>query len=91
MTHYGTTPETTGPHHDGSRSLARESRYGQTVTAVLSILALAAAGYLGDLNLSTLPGWASAAAAVAVSTAIGTLTAYATRNRSQALRITRKR
>lgn len=91
MTDYASTPETAGPAHNGTRSLARESKYGQTVTAVLSILALGAAGYLGDLDLSTLPGWLTGAAAVAVSTLAGTLTAYATRNRPRAMRVTRKR
>lgn len=70
-----------GPAGDGSRALARESKYGQAVTSILSILALGAAGWLADLDLSTVPGWATGAAAVAVSTAVGTLTAWATRNR----------
>ena len=91
MTEYAATPETAGPNHDGSHSLARESKLGQTVTGVLSILALGAAGWLGDLDLSTLPGWAVATATVAVSTAVGTLTAWATKNRPRALQVYRKR
>lgn len=91
MTTYGTEPTTAGPARDGSRSLARESRYGQAVTAILSILALGAAGWLGNLDLSTVPGWAVGAATVAVSTAVGTLTAWATKNRPRALQLYRKR
>lgn len=91
MTTYSTEPTTAGPARDGSRSLARESRYGQAVTFALSVLALGAAGWLGNLDLSTVPGWATAAATVAVSTTVGTLTAWATKNRTRALRITRQR
>lgn len=72
---------TNGPNNNGSKSLARESKIGQTVTFVLTTLALGAAGYLGQLDLSTLPGWLTATAGAAVSTAIGVLTAWASRNR----------
>lgn len=90
MSTSSTDPTTAGPAHDGSRSLARESKVGQAVTGVLSILALGAAGWLKDLDLSTVPGWASAAATVAVATAVGTLSAWATRNRPRALQLYRK-
>lgn len=90
MSTYTTDPATAGPARDGSRSLARESKYGQAVTAILSILALGAAGWLGNLDLSTVPGWAVGAATVAVSTAAGTLTAWATKNRPRALQVYRR-
>jgi hypothetical protein len=76
-----TQPETAGPHRDGSRSLARESRYGLITTFVLTVAATGALGYLADLDLSTVPGWAAGAATYAVTTVIGLLTAYVTRNR----------
>jgi tetrahydromethanopterin S-methyltransferase subunit C len=50
------------------------------VQFVLSVLATGAIGYLGTLNVSTVPGWATAAVTLAVSTAIGYLTAYKTKN-----------
>lgn len=84
-------PSTAGPARDGSRSLARESRIGQVMTTALSILALGLAGWLIELDLSTLPGWAVAAASVAASSAAGTLTSWATRNRVRAIRITELR
>lgn len=87
MADYSTTPETAGPARDGSKSLARESKYGQAVTALLSILALGLAGWLGDLDVSTLPGWLIGAATVAASTFAGILTAWATRNRPRALQL----
>lgn len=76
-------PEQAGPNGDGSKSLARESKYGQAVTFVATIGALALASGLSDLDLSTLPGWAKAAAATAIGTAVGLLTAYGTRNRTK--------
>lgn len=71
-----------GPHQDGSKSLARESKIGQTVNFVLTTLALGAAGYLGQLDLSTLPGWLVAVATSAAATGVALLTAYATKNRA---------
>ena len=91
MTDYATTPETSGPAHDGSRSLARESRYGLTVTTLATILALAGADYLGTLDPSgVLPTWANGAVSLALGVAAGTLTAWATRNRPRALQLYRK-
>jgi hypothetical protein len=74
-------PQTAGPNRDGSKSLARESRYGQATTFVLSVAATGALGWLANLDLSTVPGWAAGAAALAVSGVVGTLTAYVTKNR----------
>lgn len=73
--------ETAGPNGDGSQTLARESKWGQGVAFVLSTLALGAAGYIGSLDLGSLPGWAVATATVAVAQAVGLLTAWATKNK----------
>ena len=66
---------------DGSGSVARESKFALLTQFALSVLATGAIGWLGTLNLSTLPGWATAAATLAVSTAVGFLTAYVTKNK----------
>jgi tetrahydromethanopterin S-methyltransferase subunit C len=65
---------------DAGNGIKRESKYGLAVQFVLSVLATGAIGYLGTLNVSTVPGWATAAVTLAVSTAIGYLTAYKTKN-----------
>lgn len=65
---------------DAGSGVKRESKYGLLVQFVLSVGATAAIGYLGNLDLSTLPGWLSGAGVLAVSTAIGFLTAYKTKN-----------
>lgn len=74
-----TPPLPTDPADTGA-GLKKESKYGLAVQFALSILATAAIGYLGHLNLSTLPGWLTGAATLAVSTLIGYLTAYKTKN-----------
>jgi hypothetical protein len=77
-----TNPATTaGPNNDGSKSLAKESKVGVVTTLVLSALATGAIGYLGNLDLSTLPGWATATATTAVASVIGLLSAYVKKNR----------
>jgi hypothetical protein len=72
---------TAGPNHDGSKSLASESKVGVLTTLVLTSLATGAIGYLGNLDLSTLPGWAVATVTTAVASGIGLLSAYVKRNR----------
>jgi hypothetical protein len=72
---------TAGPNGDGSKSLASESKVGVLVTFALTGLATGAIGYLGNLDLSTLPGWATSTATAAVASAIGLLSAYVKRNR----------
>ena len=72
---------TAGPNRDGSKSLASESKVGVVTTLVLTSLATGAIGYLGDLDLSTLPGWAVSTATAAVSSVVGLLAAYVKRNR----------
>lgn len=69
-----------GDPADAGNGLKKESKYGLAVQFVLSVLATAAIGWLGTLDLSTLPGWLTAAATMAVSTVVGYLVAYKTRN-----------
>jgi hypothetical protein len=45
---------------DAGNGLKKESKYGLAVQFVLSVLATGAIGYLGTLNVSTVPGWATA-------------------------------
>lgn len=72
---------TNGPKGDGSSSLAKESKVGQATTFVVTVLATAALGYAGQLDLSTLPGWAAGAGVYALSTVTGLLAAYVKKNR----------
>jgi hypothetical protein len=65
---------------DGSNSVARESKFGLLTSTVLGIVATGAIGYLGTLNVSSLPGWAAEAGTLAITTAIGFLVAYKTKN-----------
>lgn len=65
---------------DAGNGVKPESRNALLTQFALSVAATAAIGYLGTLNLSTLPGWLTGAATLAVSTAIGFLTAYKTKN-----------
>lgn len=83
MSDYSTgSPETSGPKGDGSGSLARESKLGQAVNFVTTAAALGLAGWLANLKLDTVPGWALGVVTAAVGTAVGLLTAYATKNRT---------
>ncbi len=61
---------------DGSNQLSRPSKLGILTSAITVALAQSGIAWLGTLNLSTVPGWAAGIATVAVSTAIGLLTAY---------------
>lgn len=70
-----------GESRDGSKSLAKESKVGIFVTLALTALAQGAIGYLGDLDLSTLPGWAVGTATAAAAAVVGLLTAYVKKNR----------
>lgn len=65
---------------DAGNGVKRESRIGIAVQLGLSLAATAAIGWLGTLNLSTLPGWLAGAATLAVSAVVGYLTAYKTKN-----------
>lgn len=70
-----------GPNRDGSKSLAKESKVGLATSFVLAVAATAALGALGNLDLSTVPGWAAGAATYAVATVGGLLAAYVKKNR----------
>ncbi len=80
---YDNPASTAGPNKDGGKSLASESKAGIGVTLVLTALAQGGIGLLTDLDLSTLPGWATATATAAVASAIGLLTAYVKKNRAR--------
>jgi hypothetical protein len=73
--------QTAGPNRDGSKSLASESKAGVLTTLVLTSAATGLIGLLTDLDLSTLPGWATATATTAVASAVGLLAAYVKKNR----------
>jgi hypothetical protein len=69
-----------GDPADNGSGVKKESKYALLTSFVLYIGATAAIGWLGTLNLSTLPGWLTGAATAAVSTALAWLVAYKTRN-----------
>ena len=69
-----------GDPADNGNGVKKESKYALLVQFVLSVGATAAIGYLGTLNLSTLPGWLAGAATLAVSTAVAWLVAWKTKN-----------
>lgn len=72
---------TSGPNRDGANSLAKESKVGIATTFLLTVVATAVLGYLGQLDLSTLPGWMTGAATFAVTSIAGLLAAYIKKNR----------
>jgi hypothetical protein len=76
-----TSPEIAGPNRDGSKSLARESKLGLAVTFLLTMFGTGVLGWLAELDLSTVPGWAMGAAVYAVSTVVGLITSYLAKNR----------
>lgn len=73
--------ETNGPRGDGSQSLARESKFGQAATVLVSAVVLALADAAGRLDVSPLPDWLEQAAVVAIGAVVGLMTAWATKNR----------
>jgi hypothetical protein len=78
-----TTPEmTAGPRNDGSKSLAKESKWGLGIQFLGTTAALGALGWINsNVDVSTFPGWAQAAGASALATVVGLLTAYTKKNR----------
>ena len=66
---------------DGSKGTKKESKVGLAVQLVVSVLLTGLVGWLGDLDLSTVPGWALGAATLGVSTVIGYASAWLTKNR----------
>jgi len=69
-----------GDPADNGQGTKKESKVGLAVQFGLSVLATGAIGWLGDLDLSTLPGWAAGAGVMAVSGLIGYLSAFKTKN-----------
>lgn len=65
---------------DAGNGIKKESKVGLATQFALSVLATGAIGWLGTLDMSTLPGWAAGAGVMAVSGLIGWLTAYKTKN-----------
>lgn len=75
--------EVSGPVSNGSRSLARESRFGLAWSFVLLAGTDAAINALTSLDTSSWQGWWVRVAEAGVATAIGLLVAYRTRNRNR--------
>ncbi len=65
---------------DRGFGVKRESKYALVTQFVLSVGATAAIGFLGQLDLSTVPGWLTGAATLAVSSLVSLLVAYKTKN-----------
>lgn len=65
---------------DAGHGVKKESKVAILVGWAVPVAATAAIGYLSDLDLSTLPGWAANAGILAVSSLIAWLSAYKTRN-----------
>jgi hypothetical protein len=72
--------ETAGPNLDGSKSLARESKFGAVTTALVSALLFAVADWMGELDVSPLPDWMENSATAALAVISGLIVAYLTRN-----------
>jgi hypothetical protein len=70
-----------GPDHDGSRSLARESKAGIGMTWLLTVGATGLLGWLTNLDTSTWTGWWATTATAAVAAGAGLLTAWLKKNR----------
>lgn len=75
------TPATAGPNHDGSKSLARESKFGNIVNGALVTGALYLADVVGDFDFTPLPDALEPILIAAAGVAVGLLTSWATRNR----------
>lgn len=71
-----------GDPADNGNGLKKESKYGLLVSYIGSVLATGGIGWLTDLKLDSVPGWAATAVALAITGAIGALTAYKTKNDS---------
>ena len=82
MTDYPTNPAATaGPSSDGSKSLAKESRWGLAVTFLLFAGAQGLVDALSNVDLNGQTGWWVSLANLGIATAIGTLTAWLKKNR----------
>ena len=77
-----TNPATTaGPNADGSKQLAKESRWGLLVTFVLFAAGQGLLDALNAVNLNGQTGWWVSLANAGVATAVGLLTAWLKKNR----------
>lgn len=72
---------TAGPNGDGSKSLAKESKFGAVVQFLITTLGLGVLGWLTNLDTSHWTGWWSAVAVAGVATVTGLLTSYLKKNR----------
>ena len=72
---------TNGPYHDGSQSLAKESKVGQLVTVIVAGALFALADGLGSIDVSPLPDWLETTATTALAALAGLAAAWAKRNR----------
>jgi hypothetical protein len=75
------SPSVNGPNGDGSKSLAKESKWGLAVTFLLTAAGTVALEALTNLDTSGWQGWWVPLGVVAVSTAAGLLTAWLKKNR----------
>jgi len=62
---------------DGAKKLYRDSKLGFAVSTVVTTAALSVVEWLGTIDFSTLPTFASTAAAVLVGQLSGVITAWA--------------
>lgn len=82
MSTYNETPETAGPHADGSQSLAKESKVGQLVNFAVTTLAGGALVWLNGVNADSFKDfWWGPLVATGIGTASGLLAAWLKKNR----------
>lgn len=74
-------PVNAGPNHDGSKSLAKESKAGLAVTFLLFAAAQGLVDALTKVDLNGQTGWWVSLANAGVATAIGAVTAWLKKNR----------
>lgn len=76
-----TQPETAGPNRDGSKSLARESKFGNLVNGATAAVLLYVADWLAEVDLTPLPDAIEPLGVAALATLAGLAVSYATKNR----------
>jgi H+/Cl- antiporter ClcA len=74
-------PKLAGPNTDGSKSLAKESKAGVSVGAIVFFLLQTLAQGLSGLDTSSWSGWWVPLATAAIGLLAGLTTAYLKRNR----------
>jgi hypothetical protein len=72
---------TAGPNGDGSKSLARESKFGNLANGAAVAVAGYLAVWLGELDLTPLPDAVEPILVAGVGVAVGLLTSWVTKNR----------